>query len=175
MALTMINETIVEASASSPARAIEAWRTSTRRASTWTTMWSTQKISVASMRAVAFSANLPSRASERSRPTAIPISEAAKRIPSRLKMRRCYRERQPRKRNAAASQARIGLEPSALGGILAVTVAGGRSIQCFGEAQADAATGAHTVRCQLCGVEHERFDSAASARTTSPHLRSGAS
>ena len=90
ISVTMISAMIVEARASRPARAIEGWRTRTRRAMNCTMMWTTQKSRVASTRAAAEILNLLSTAEHSSSPTAIPTSDAPSLMPHRLSIARVY-------------------------------------------------------------------------------------
>ena len=83
----MINETIVEASASRPASPTDGWRISTRSARKFTIRNTIQKTIVASTSPVVVLEKPSKIAVERTMPTAMPISDDAIRIPQRASMR----------------------------------------------------------------------------------------
>src|SRR4029079_7282374 len=89
--LTMINETIVEPSASKPASATDGCRINTRSARKFTIRKTIQKTTVAStIPAVVVETPLKISA-ERTIPTTMPISDEAMRIPQRASMGGHYR------------------------------------------------------------------------------------
>ena len=86
----MISETMVDASASSPATAIDGLRTSTRSAMKSTIRCTTQNTMVAPRIAPAPAEKSLSTAADRMMPAAIPTSDASSLIPQRASTARAY-------------------------------------------------------------------------------------